>query len=131
MFTKRQEELLNRFADLSDTLFDLGITTTDSFTGEIGEYVACRHFKLKKSDRVKRAVDGVCELGNNYQVKAKIVSNNNFNYNIDKLDTTAFSFLVNVYFDRNYCPIKIIRILNSMIWTVSFALSFNRVKLEL
>jgi hypothetical protein len=110
MFTKRQEELLNRFADLSDKLFDLGITTTDSFTGEIGEYVACRHFKLKKSDRVTRAVDGVCELGNNYQVKAKIVANNNFNYNIDKLDTSSFDFLVVVYFDRNYCPIKIVRI---------------------
>lgn len=110
MFTKRQEELLNKFADLSDKLFDLGITTTDSFTGEIGEYVACIHFKLKKSDRVTRAVDGVCELGNNYQVKAKIVSNNNFNYNIDKLDTDSFNYLVVVYFDRNYCPIKIARI---------------------
>lgn len=110
MFTKQQEELLKKFADLSDQLFDLGITTTDSFTGEIGEYVACRHFKLKKSDRVTRAVDGVCDLGHNYQVKAKIVSNNNFNYNIDKLDTSSFNYLVVVFFDRNYCPIKIARI---------------------
>ncbi|MDB5222026.1 MAG: hypothetical protein JWN83_693 [Chitinophagaceae bacterium] len=110
MFTKRQEELLDKFADLSDQLFNLNITTTDSFTGEIGEYVACRHFKLKKSDRVTRAIDGVCELGNNYQVKAKVVSNNNFNYNIGKLDTTSFHYLVIVYFDRNYCPIKIVRI---------------------
>lgn len=110
MFTKQQETLLDKFADLSDKLFDLGIISTDSFTGEIGEYVVCKHFKLKKSNRVTRAVDGVCELGNNYQVKAKVVSNNNFSYNITKLDTTAFHFLTVVYFDRQYNPIKILRI---------------------
>jgi len=110
MFTKQQETLLNKFADLSDKLFDLGIISTDSFTGEIGEYVVCKYFKLKKSNRVARAVDGVCELGNNYQVKAKVVSNNNFNYNITKLDTTAFHFLIVVYLDRQYNPIKILRI---------------------
>lgn len=110
MFTKQQELLLDNFADLSDRLFELGITTTDSFTGEIGEYIACKHFKLKKTNRVTRAIDGVCELGNNYQVKAKIVSNNNYNYNITKLDTSAFHFLVVVYFDRQYNPIKILKI---------------------
>jgi hypothetical protein len=110
MFTKPQEELLNRFADLSDKLFELGIITTDSFTGEIGEYIACKHFKLKKSERVKRAVDGVCQLGHNYQIKAKIVYNNNYNYKIDKLDTSSFRYLVIVYCDLNYCPIKIARI---------------------
>lgn len=115
MFTKKQDLLLDKFADLSDRLFDLGITTTDSFTGEIGEYIVCKHFKLKKSNRVTRAVDGVCDLGNNYQVKAKVVSNNNFNYNITKLDTTAFHFLTVVYFDRQYNPIKILRIPSSKI----------------
>jgi hypothetical protein len=91
-------------------LFDLGITTTDNFTGEIGEYIVCNYFKLKKSNRVTKAVDGVCDLGNNYQVKAKVVSNNNFSYNITNLDTTAFHFLTVVYFDRQYNPIKILRI---------------------
>ena len=89
MFSKQQDLILGKFANLSDRLFDLEITTTDSFTGEIGEYIVCKHFKLKKSSRVTRAIDGVCELGNNYQVKAKVVSNNNFNYNITKLDATA------------------------------------------
>jgi len=115
MFTKHQELLLDKFADLSDRLFDLGITTTDSFTGEIGEFIACNHFKLTKSNRVTRAVDGVCDLGNNYQVKAKVISDNNFNYNITKLDTSAFHFLTVVYFDRQYNPIKILKIPSSKI----------------
>jgi hypothetical protein len=123
MFTKRQEELLVKFADLSDQLFELDITTTDSFTGEIGEYVACTHFKLKRSKRVTRAVDAVCDSGNNYQVKGKIVSNNNFNYNFPKLDTTSFRYLVIVYFDRYYCPIKIVRIPSNQVKAEKFCVN--------
>ncbi|MDP3432745.1 MAG: hypothetical protein Q8T04_07255, partial [Bacteroidota bacterium] len=67
MFTKTQEQLLADFADKSDQLFDLGVTSTDSFTGEIGEYVVCRHFNLKKSNRVTQAVDGVSTSGERYQ----------------------------------------------------------------
>ena len=63
MFTKEQEQLLDNFADKSDQLFDLGVTSTDSFTGEIGEYIVCKHFNLKKSNRVTQAVDGVSATG--------------------------------------------------------------------
>lgn len=115
MFTKRQDQLLEKFADLSDRLFKLGITTTDSFTGEIGEFIVCNHFKLRKTNRVTRSVDGVCDLGKGYQVKAKVVSDNNFNYNITNLDTTAIHFLTVVYFDRLYNPLKIIKIPSSKI----------------
>lgn len=115
MYTKQQETLLNKFAELSDQLFNLGITSTDSFTGEIGEYVVCKHFNLSKTARVTRAVDGICKLGNKYQVKAKVVSKNNFSYNITNLDTTAFHYLAIVYFDRQYNPIKILRIPSSKI----------------
>lgn len=115
MYNKEQEILLNKFAELNDKLFNLGITSTDSFTGEIGEYVVCKHFNLDKTARVTRAVDGICKLGNKYQVKAKVISKNNFNYNITKLDTTAFHYLVIVYFDRQYNPIKILRIPSSKI----------------
>lgn len=115
MYNKQQEILLNKFAELSDLLFNLGIASTDSFTGEIGEYVACKHFNLNKTARVTRAVDGICKLGNKYQVKAKVVSKNNFSYNITKLDTTAFHYLAIVYFDKEYNPIKILRIPSSII----------------
>ena len=115
MYNKEQEILLNKFAQLNDKLFNLGITSTDSFTGEIGEYVVCKHFNLDKTARVTRAVDGICKLGNKYQVKAKVLSKNNFSYNITKLDTTAFNYLAIVYFDRQYNPIKILRIPSSKI----------------
>lgn len=110
MFTKQQEKLLEKFAGNSDKLFDLGIITTDSFTGEIGEFIACNHFKLIKSERVTKAIDAVCENAKKYQIKSNVVFNNNFRYNIDKLDTTAFDYLVVVYFDYFYKPLKILRL---------------------
>ncbi len=108
MFTKEQEKLLNNFADKSDQLFDLGVIATDSFTGEIGEYVVCKHFNLKKSNRVTQAVDGVSENGERYQVKAKVISKNNFSYNLKDLEHNLFDTLAIVYFDRLYTPLKII-----------------------
>lgn len=108
MFTKKQEQLLDNFADKSDQLFDLGVTSTDSFTGEIGEFIVCKHFNLKKSNRVTQAVDGVSETGERYQVKAKVISKNNFNYNLKNLPTQLFDTLAIVYFDRLYTPLKIV-----------------------
>lgn len=110
MFTGKQEQLLDKFADLSDQLFDLGVITTDSFTGEIGEYVACVHFDLKKSDRVTCAVDGISASGDKYQVKSKVISKGNFSYNIKELQTNIFNYLAIVYFDNFYNPVKIIRV---------------------
>lgn len=110
MFTKTQEKLLNNFADKSDQLFDLGIISTDSFTGEIGEYVVCKHFNLKKSSRVTKAIDGVSATGDKYQIKAKVVSKNNFNYSLKNLPFKLFDFLAIVYFDNLYSPLKIILI---------------------
>jgi hypothetical protein len=110
MFTRQQKAVLENFADKSDTLFNLGVITTDSFTGEIGEYIACKHFKLKKSARVTRAIDAICGEGLKYQIKSKVVANGNLNYNITKLACNEFDFLVVVYFDHLYNPIKILRI---------------------
>ena len=109
-FTKEQETLLNNFADISDELFDLGVITTDSFTGEIGEYVACKYFNLKKSPRVTRAVDAECNKGLRYQVKAKVVSGNKFNYKITGLYQGEYDYLVVVYFDCYYKPLRILRV---------------------
>lgn len=109
-FTKSQELMLDNFANASDQLFDLGIITTDSFTGEIGEYIACRYFGLTKSNRVTRAIDGVCSKGYRYQVKAKVISNNNFNYNITGLRSGEYDYLIVIYFDRTYKPLRILHI---------------------
>ncbi len=109
-FTKSQELMLDNFANASDQLFDLGIITTDSFTGEIGEYIACKYFSLTKSYRVTRAIDGICSKGYRYQVKAKVLSNNNFNYNITGLRSGEYDYLVVIYFDRAYKPLRILHI---------------------
>jgi hypothetical protein len=122
-FTKQQEFLLDNFANASDVLFDLGIITTDSFTGEIGEYVSCRYFDLKKSNRVTRAVDGICSNGYRYQVKAKVVSNSNFNYNITGLRPGEYDYLAVVYFDRLYKPLRILRIPEKKIKKDSFVIT--------
>jgi hypothetical protein len=110
MFTKEQEMLLSNFADKSDQLFNLGVISTDSFTGEIGEYVVCKHFSLKKSKRVTRAIDGISASGKRYQVKSKVVNNTNFNFIVKDLEPNLFDFLTIVYFDTLYTPLKIVTV---------------------
>jgi len=66
--------LLRQFADQSDKLFKLQIIRTDSFTGEIGEFVAKEHFKLTLASKVERAVDGTDPYGYKYQVKSKVIT---------------------------------------------------------
>ena len=108
-FDTEQELALEQFADYSDKLFDLGVITTDSFTGEIGEFVACKVFKLQKTERVTKAVDGVSQEGERYQVKSKVVSSN-YNYLISNLQPQLFDYLVVVYFDAEYSILKILRL---------------------
>lgn len=110
MTNKEKENLLNQFANQSDRLFDLGIIRTDSFTGEIGEYVASVVFNLENTERVTRAVDGIDKRGKKYQVKAKVVEDEKVNYGIVNLDINEIDFLVIVYFDLYYRPRRIIKI---------------------
>lgn len=128
MLTKPQRTLLRKFADLSDRLLELEIISTDSFTGEIGEYVVCNYFKLKKAPRITKGFDGVCALGDKYQVKAKIVSDNSFRCKITNLDTSSFKFLTVVYFDRQYNPIKILKIPASTIVGSTVSIDYDFLK---
>ncbi|TXF74964.1 DUF6998 domain-containing protein [Chryseobacterium sp.] len=102
MYTKKQFQLLKDFAAKNDALFDLGITATDSFTGEIGEFIACQHFKLTKSGRSNKAVDGVAANGERYQIKSKVISASNFSHTISNLQPDLFDKLVVVYLDTHY-----------------------------
>lgn len=112
--TEEQEVLLSDFADKSDILFNLGVITTDSFTGEIGEYIACRIFNLNKCQKVNRAVDAICQKGNKYQIKAKVVDKN-YCFHIKKLETHLFDYLIIIYFDNLYNPLKVIKIPSNQI----------------
>lgn len=109
---KRSKQLLEDFANQSDILFNKEIIRTDSFTGEIGEYVASKVFKFKKTERVTRAVDGIDANGKTYQVKAKVLNDKEFNYGIGNLDLELIDYLVIVYFTPEYEAKKII-IINS------------------
>lgn len=113
---------------MSDRLFEEGVISTDSFTGEIGEYVSCRYFKLNKSERVTKAVDGICNLGYKYQVKAKVFSTPNNSFSVDKLNSNLFDFLVLVFFDTLYNPIKLIRVPASYITSDKFSLTTSNVQ---
>lgn len=128
-FTKSQELMLDNFANAGDRLFDLGIITTDSFTGEIGEYIACKYFGLTKSNRVTRSIDGICPKGYRYQVKAKVISNNNFNYNITGLRFGEYDYLVVIYFDRAYKPLRILHIPAQKITKDTFVIT-NHISIE-
>lgn len=110
MLDKEKQQLLKKFADQSDKLFSFGIIRTDSFTGEIGEYLASIQFGLKKTDRVTRAVDGIDKKGKKYQVKAKVIETEKVNYRIGNLDIEEIDYLVIVYFDLYYSVKRIIRI---------------------
>jgi hypothetical protein len=107
---KSHLQLLSEFADASDELLKLKIITTDSFTGEIGEYVACQHFKLIKAPKVTKDIDATDTNGYHYQVKSKVVSKSNFAYRISNLNPKSFKYLVVVYFDELYKPLKILKI---------------------
>jgi hypothetical protein len=124
VYSKKQEILLEDFVRLSDKLFDYGVITTDSFTGEIGEYYACRAYNLSKTPRVTRAVDGISKSGKKYQVKSKFDSKS-FSYSIQKLEPNLFDYLVIVYFDEKYDPIKIIRTPSNKIIDKSFRITKN------
>lgn len=124
-FTKIQAAQLEDFANASDKLFELGVITTDSFTGEIGEYIACKYFHLTKMHKVARAIDGICSKGYKYQIKAKVVSNDNFNYNITNLYSREFNFLAVVYFDKSYNPLKILKIPSTKIKGTTFRITVS------
>lgn len=128
-FTKSQKIILDNFANASDQLFDLGIITTDSFTGEIGEYIACKYFGLTKSNRITKSIDGICPKGYRYQVKAKVISNNNFNYNITGLRIGEYDYLAVIYFDRTYKPLRILHIPAQKITKDTFVIT-NHMSIE-
>ena len=127
MVTKKQYQLLEDFAEKSDILFDLGVISTDSFTGEIGEYIACKHFNLEKSARSKKAVDGISATGEKYQIKAKVISGSSFTCNMTNLQPSLFDKLVVVFFDGIYKPLRLVVVNSSEIKGSSFRLASSNI----
>ena len=127
-----REELLNNFANQSDKLFSMGVIRTDSFTGEIGEYIAKQHFNLILPNRVARAIDGIDPNGNKYQVKSKVISRKG-SLRVTNLDINEVDYLCAVYFDVNYNPLRIVRIKNDYFPSSNFSINkkfLNKIKYE-
>lgn len=125
LFSKRQCFALENFANCSDLLLSYGVISTDSFTGEIGEYIACQYFNLQKAHRVQKYFDATDNCGRKYQVKSKVLKDSqreNFNYNITGLHPKEFQYLIVVYFDTHYKPIRILKIPSSRITNNSYAI---------
>ena len=117
-----REELLKNFANQSDKLFSMGVIRTDSFTGEIGEYIAKQHFNLMLPNRVARAIDGIDPYGNKYQVKSMVISKSR-SLRVTKLDIYEVDYLCAVYFDVNYNPLRIVRIQNKYFPSSNFLIN--------
>ena len=135
-----RDSLLKDFAGCSDKLFTLGIIRTDSFTGEIGEFIASRYFNLRLAGRSIKAYDAKCSKGYKYQIKSKIVTNNSFNYSISNLKCLEFDFLIVIYFDIYYNLLSILKIpskdisaekycVNSSVVSM-YSLNMNQLKLS-
>jgi hypothetical protein len=88
----------------------LGVIRSDSFTGEIGEYIASEFFGLKLCERSSRAIDGFDKDGKSYQIKSKVSKNEKDIYFSFSLDLNEVDFLIVVYFDNFYMPIRLLKI---------------------
>jgi hypothetical protein len=105
---------LIQFDQASDKLFELGVITTDSFTGEIGEYYACQILKLQKTQRVTADVDGISIDGKKYQVKTKIFKGS-YNAEFKNLKADLLDYVVVIYLNENYTIHKVFRIQSTAI----------------
>lgn len=124
-----KKTLLKEFACCSDELFTLGIMRTDSFTGEIGEFIASRYFNLNLANRSTKGYDAECSQGYKYQIKSKVISNNDFHYHISGLKCQDFDYLIVVYFDKYYTPLAILKIpscqINAEKYRINASVVFN------
>src|SRR5690606_24137328 len=70
-------------------------------------------------------IDGIDSKGLKYQIKAKVLNNNNFNYPISNLKPELFDFLIIIYFDIEFNPIKVYKIQSSFLTNnISFSQKF-------
>ncbi len=109
LYKNSRLSLLKLFADQSDKLFDLGIIRTDSFTGEIGEYIASKIFGFDLESRSMKSIDGIGKDGTKFQVKSKVVLRNNYSIRVT-INKSKIDKLIIVYFNFDYYPLKIIEI---------------------
>jgi hypothetical protein len=95
--------LLNKFASQSDELFNLGILRSDSFTGDIGEFVASKFYNLSLVSKSTKEIDAVDSTNLTYQIKSTTGSS-------IRLTNKNYDYLVCIFFDDLYNIQNIIKI---------------------
>jgi len=102
--------ILNDFANQSDLLFENGIIRTDSFAGEIGEYIARAHFGLESTPRSSKGIDAVSSTGERYQIKAKTIGKTDSLSITIVLSDPNLEYACIVYLNELFLPVRLLRI---------------------
>ena len=95
--------LLKEFASQSDKLFKLGVLRSDSFTGDIGEFIARKFYNLSLVNKSTKEIDAIDNANLTYQIKSSTGSS-------IRLTNKSYDYLVCIYFDNLYNIKKIIKI---------------------
>lgn len=108
--------LLKEFAYQSDKLFDLGVLRSDSFTGDIGEFIARKFYNLSLVDKSTKEIDAIDDSNLTYQIKSTTGSS-------IRLTNKNYDYLVCIFFDNLYDIKKIIKIASKDIVNDTFSVN--------
>lgn len=108
--------LLKEFAYQSDVLFDIGVLRSDSFTGDIGEFIARKFYNLYLVDKSTKEIDAIDNANLTYQIKSTTGSS-------IRLTNKNYDYLVCIYFDNLYNIKKIIKIASKNIVNDKFSVN--------
>tara|TARA_B110000196_G_scaffold278951_1_gene258258 strand:+ start:321 stop:1181 length:861 start_codon:yes stop_codon:yes gene_type:complete len=108
--------ILNKFASQSDKLFNLGILRSDSFTGDIGEFIASKFYNLLLKSKSTKEIDAIDSSNLTYQIKSTTGSS-------IRLSNKSYDYLVCIYFDDLYNTQSIIKIASKDIIKDTFSVN--------
>lgn len=108
--------LLKEFASQSDKLFNLGVLRSDSFTGDIGEFIARKFYNLSLVSKSTKDIDAIDNANLTYQIKSSTGSS-------IRLTNKNYDYLVCIYFDDLYNIRKIIKIASKDIVKDTFSVN--------
>ena len=108
--------LLKEFASQSDKLFNLGVLRSDSFTGDIGEFIARKFYNLSLVEKSTKEIDAIDNVNLTYQIKSSTGKS-------IRLTNKKYDYLVCIYFDDLYNIKKIIKIASKDIVNDKFSVN--------
>ena len=82
--------LLKEFASQSDKLFNLGVLRSDSFTGDIGEFIARKFYNLSLVEKSTKEIDAIDNVNLTYQIKSSTGKS-------IRLNNKKYDYLVCIY----------------------------------